>query len=573
MRNKLGILPKHILTDAALLGSGTASAAVFLDWLARHGIGTHALSEWVLFRFVGSPFSVMHRVVFLALSVRVAFLVVPAALLLVWPRARPVAAQIIVAVAAVLAFWIAGTACAALNAIEPSLGLVPAAASMLVAAFLASRSRSLVAPMLVVATGITFGTLIAEFTHALPLDSSSSWRQGLTFGAVLVPLLASLLLSWVAWRRTTGQAMGFVGRFARLWALSVVCLSCACILAVEEWRTRDRPPEPTGSRILKDRAYDLTITGQPPQLVWTDRARIQVLKNPYAESPERAELDERNVWLPERIWHASRGGIWVANAGKFGWWEVPADGGWISFSPSAWLQFPEWVAGTGANLWTFAEDPVKRRVISVGEYFSRYAVLDRDTGAEMARGTISNATWPFWHFTVDAPSRIVYVSSALDDGGLYELDLDSLRIAKKASDLFLYETRLDPVHQLLWGTRPLTGEVVGVDTLTFDIRYRIPTAFAVRDLQRDETSGDLYTCSFMFGDVFRIDAKSLTAVKIGWCGLSCRNLFLDSQNHSLWVATREGICRIPVPAGSGGSEPGARRASADVAARSSPSAN
>src|SRR5262249_2715921 len=119
---------------------------------------------------------------------------------------------------------------------------------------------------------------------------------------------------------------------------------------------------------------------------------------------------------------------------------------------------------------------------------------------------------------------------------------------RKAANLYLYETMLDPGAGLLWGTRPLTGEVIGVDTRTFAIRHRIPVEATVRDIQRDVGTGDLYTCSFLFGDVWRIDRRTLMPSKIGWCGRVCRNLFLDSPRQTLWVATADGICRIDLAA-------------------------
>src|SRR5262249_51398497 len=133
----------------------------------------------------------------------------------------------------------------------------------------------------------------------------------------------------------------------------------------------------------------------------------------------------------------------------------------------------------------------------------------------------------------------------LDDGGLYEMNLDSLALSREAKNLYLYETILDPERGLLWGVRPLTGEVVSVDTRTYEMRHRVPVQFGLRDLQRDPESGDLYTCSEIYGDIFRIDGHSQTVSRVGWCGRLCRDMFLDAPRKMLWVATRDGICRIP----------------------------
>jgi len=139
---------------------------------------------------------------------------------------------------------------------------------------------------------------------------------------------------------------------------------------------------------------------------------------------------------------------------------------------------------------------------------------------------------------------VIYVTSALDDGGLYEMGLDSLEVTRKAASLYLYETAVDPARNLLWGVRPLTGEVVAVDTDTYELSHRIPVQFGLRDLQRDRRSGDLYTCSEFFGDIFRIDGRTLRVSRIGWCGRLCRDMYLDEARHTLWVATRDGICQI-----------------------------
>jgi hypothetical protein len=88
--------------------------------------------------------------------------------------------------------------------------------------------------------------------------------------------------------------------------------------------------------------------------------------------------------------------------------------------------------------------------------------------------------------------------------------------------------------------------VIGVDSDTFRVRYRIRTGFGSRDVQRDPRTGDLYSCS-LFGDVFRIAAPFTSAERIAWCGRVCRNLYLDPQHDTLWAATDDGICRIPLP--------------------------
>jgi hypothetical protein len=142
-------------------------------------------------------------------------------------------------------------------------------------------------------------------------------------------------------------------------------------------------------------------------------------------------------------------------------------------------------------------------------------------------------------------SRIAYLSSGMLDGGLYELNLDSMVVTPKASALYLYEAVMDPNGQVLWGARPISGEVVGLDLRTSRVLHRIRTGFGARDIQRDPRNGDLYTCT-LWGDVYRVVGTSLAPSKVAWCGRICRNLFLDSERHVLWAATNDGICRYPL---------------------------
>ena len=69
---------------------------------------------------------------------------------------------------------------------------------------------------------------------------------------------------------------------------------------------------------------------------------------------------------------------------------------------------------------------------------------------------------------------------------------------------------------------------MAIDTRTYEMRHRVSVQFGLRDLQRDPDSGDLYTCSEIFGDVFRIDRHTLRSSRVGWCGRLCRGLYVDS---------------------------------------------
>jgi hypothetical protein len=323
-------------------------------------------------------------------------------------------------------------------------------------------------------------------------------------------------------------------------------LACIVFVGTELRGVQARAADPAGSRILDDWAYDVFITGDPPQLVWTDRKHVQVLTNPYGDTHERYRVDEGSSYYVERIWGSPTGGFYIQGADKLEWWAEPEGGGRLADRPASRYRLPPELRADSSTTWTIVEDPATRRLFTIGEYFSTWAVLDRDSGALLGHGKLSNAVWPFWHFTGDPAARVLYATSALDDGGLYEMNLDTFAIERKARHLYLYETILDPAAHLLWGVRPLTGEVVAVDTRTWDMRHRVPVQFGLRDLQRDPRSGDLYTCSEIFGDVFRIDGRTLQTERLGWCGRLCRSMHLDWRRDGLWVATRDGICRLDV---------------------------
>src|SRR5262249_31727313 len=141
-------------------------------------------------------------------------------------------------------------------------------------------------------------------------------------------------------------------------------------------------------------------------------------------------------------------------------------------------------------------------------------------------------------------ARIAYVSTGIEGGWLYEFNLDSLQITRRAPSLYVYETVLDPAARLLWGARPITGEVIAIDPRSLEIRQRIAVEPTIRDITIDPQSGDLFTCSFLSGNVFRVDRRTERATQIGWCGRLCRNLYFDVPRNVLWVATGDGVCRI-----------------------------
>jgi len=92
----------------------------------------------------------------------------------------------------------------------------------------------------------------------------------------------------------------------------------------------------------------------------------------------------------------------------------------------------------------------------------------------------------------------------------------------------------------------LTTELLGIDRRTSRIRHRIRIEPTLRPLAQDAKTGMLYTCSYLFGSIYRVDPRTADAEKVGWCGRLCRNLRVDPERDTLWVATADGICRMPL---------------------------
>lgn len=531
-------------------GAASVSILTLLDALTVRSTPVPALPEILLLTLLGSVPKFTFGAYFSLFANYRYLLFLPLGFLLIWPRTRRVSWAVLGAAVFLVAAWIAALACATAYALDRSTVLLPGMVAVPVTALLCAWRRWRLASTLLLCSGLALGTLFAQAFYAFPFQDDYPRLVHPIWGfapPVATSLIALLLLTWVRRPRPSGA-----------WLRNAVCqwglMTCGIASAMAfgaEWRgMREREPDPPGARFLDDWAYDVHVTGDPPQLVWTDRRKIHVLTDPYGDRHERYTVDDDEAYYVERIWSSPTGGFYIQGDRKLDWWQTPAPGSRLSYRPAARYRFPEWLNADSSTTWTIGEDPMTRRLFTVGEYYSRYAVIDRDSGDLVGHGNISNALWPFWHFTASPDNRALYMTSALDDGALYEMNLDTLAVQRKARHLYVYKAALDAQQDLLWGIRPLTGEVVAIDTRTYQMRHRVPVQFGLRDLQRDPDSGDIYACSEIFGDVFRVDSRTLAVARVGWCGRLCRGLFVDSARHTLWVATRDGICRIPIRAAS-----------------------
>jgi len=526
----------RVAADAASVGVAVLTVVNLLDWGARRVIGV-AFLEILRLNLLGSFAQFLFRPLRgvswpegMALSI--------AAALLLWRRTRLLVSC---AVAAALSVWAAAMACAAAYAIDPLIGVFAPLVALVGSVPLARKRSWPVLAMLIVAFGTGIGFIGAQNAA---LVAGPERRVASPLYGFVPPVVAALAVAWWVSMSKPDVAMRSRRRLIQLWGLGAVSLCLTFSVALESFYLRARAPEPPATRVIDEFAYDVRIEGEPPVVVWTNRNRVQVLDDAYGARHVRHALDE-NARRVERIWPGQDGDFYVQNGWDIGWWAPASDGQPIPRLPKAWLRTPEWVGETLAgSAAAFAEDPVTKRYLIFSEWLSHYALVERDTGTVVAKGILSDAISPWPYTTVDAVRRVAFISTSMDDGHLYEFDLESPHIVRKAPNLYLYATVLEAPGGLLWGTRPFTGELLAVDTRTLEIRHRVPVEPTVRGIQRDPDTGDLFTCSLMFGNVFRIDRRTLAASKIGWCGRFCRNLFVDARRRTLWVATADGICKI-----------------------------
>jgi hypothetical protein len=528
---------ERLVGDGAFLGTATAYLTLLgYTFTARWLPSWVVVPERILLEVMGSGLGLFFEPIDL-LIVRRGYLWLPiVAVVLAWRRTRPVAAVLLSAAVLIESARLAALGCFSLYVMDHAFGLLAAPLAVIPAALLTRWRRWSILSSVVLAFGLCLGVgLGVVFQHDFP-DIVSPLNR-------FVPIaLATILIALLVSIRVPAVSSTSVGRLVRIWGLLGFSVSCTLIIVVaSDWL---RPRDPSPHRFLPYSSYDVFITGASHDLVWTDTEDIHVLTNPYGDGHERYVLAGGNHRTPQRIWPSPTDGFYVQMLLSVGWWQEPPKGQRISQDPA--VQYRNDLMRDGSPC-AFVEDPVTRSVFMVNQWGSRYFVMDRDSGATRETGYFSTAFMGAWHATADLPSRVAYVSSALEDGGVYELNLDAMTIARRASALDLYETVFDQKMQVLWGARPVTGEVIGVGGGAFDVLYRFRTGFGSRDLQRDPNTGDLYTCSLV-GEVFRVDVASGTAAPVAWCGRLCRNLFLDPQRDTLWVATDDGVCRVPLAA-------------------------
>jgi hypothetical protein len=525
---------ERLIGDGASLGTGCAYLTLLTYACATHWhLGWIDLPEGILLAVMGSGLGLVLEPIDL-LVIRGGYVWLPVVVAaLAWRRTRPLSTVAVGVVLVVEGARLAALGCFSVYVMDHRLGLLSVPLALLPTVLLARRRWPLVSSI-VIAVGLCVGVgLGVVFQHDYPAVVSPLQRFVPIAGVTLV--IAWLISRWIP-AAPPASRLGFI----RLWGVSAFSVSCLFIIAI----TTDRlaPQEPPPHRFLPDSSYDLHIIGAPPELLWTDTEQVHIVTNPYGDRHDNVVLTGGDHATPQRIWISPTDGFYVQMLRRIGRWTEPPAGQPVAQDPVVAYRDDRQDGSPCA----FVEDPLTRMIFMMSQWRSFYFVMERDSGIPRSSGRFSNAFMGAWHSTPVLASRIAYVSSGLEDGGLYELDLDSMEVTRRAAGVYLYETVLDPPARVLWGARPVTGEVIGVDSDTFGVRYRIRTGFGSRDVQRDPRTGDLYSCS-LFGDVFRIAAPFTSAERIAWCGRVCRNLYLDTQQDTLWAATDDGICGIPLP--------------------------
>jgi hypothetical protein len=317
-------------------------------------------------------------------------------------------------------------------------------------------------------------------------------------------------------------------------------VACDVLLLVGSWWLHVRAAAArtrSGDRYAAVRAYNVLVVGREPTLVFTDQARIWRIAAPYGEGAPSPELLPINAkGLPERLIPS-----------------VDPDRPYIAFSAggaarltvgdATLTRFQDERASHAAFI---AEDPVAKRLLVLNEWDGRAVAFRTDGAAPPALFHLFDAAWPVPSLCVDAAARRGYATSALLDGSLAVIDLDSLTVLERVPNLYLYSTVLDPDRRLLWGVRALPGELVALDPATLKIQKRIALQPGTRGLVLDPRRGQLWVSSYPFGDLFRVDAASARVLEVGSCGWGCRGISLDAAHDTLWAASQEGIFRFPL---------------------------
>src|SRR5690242_16124344 len=184
--------------DGVAIGAGGMVAASVLEWGARHGIGDIALFELPRLRLFGWSQQVFLETASIVIGEKSVPTLIVLLALGMWQRTRPAARAVTAAAVAAIAGWTAALGCAIAFTLSPPVTVLLAVVALGPAARLAQAARSRIAGLIVLTTGVAFGTLAAQIAVVASYGIISRDETGehiysplLGFVPVTLPALAA----------------------------------------------------------------------------------------------------------------------------------------------------------------------------------------------------------------------------------------------------------------------------------------------------------------------------------------------------------------------------------------------
>lgn len=307
----------------------------------------------------------------------------------------------------------------------------------------------------------------------------------------------------------------------------------------------------SGATVWPDYAYDVATWRDGSELLVTDQTvalRVSDLAARPTVTPIPGTL---HVGMPERITSgASQDEVFVAVSSRGALRLRAGPDGDIGIT-----QYEDVRAQHSAAL---VFDPIADRLVVLNEWGGTGAAFSV-SAPDPPRGlALFDAPWPVPYVSIDADSRRGWASSALIDGSVARIDLDTLEVLYRRDGLFAYATLYDAEREVLWALRGITGELLALDPDTLEIDSRLELEAGLRRMVLEPRRGHLIINAYPSGRLFRVDPHGLRVLEVGHCGWRCRSLWVDPAHDTLWTASSDGVsrfelgARLDAPAGATG---------------------
>jgi hypothetical protein len=339
------------------------------------------------------------------------------------------------------------------------------------------------------------------------------------------------LVAACAWASSLRRALRRVGA-----PVLVICQSAFIAATVAASARRGARLTLEDRRFIPDPAYDVVIAGDPPSLAFTNQEQLRLIRAPYGPPGATSEEMLDGVQT-ERLFPADDVKSFYLATSAHGVRRVS-----LGDEP----QIVSFVTDNSRWSVALAEDPPRRRLFVLNEWDGTGSIFPLDAPGQARPIRISDCQWPIPWITADPASRRAYVTSPVADGRLRILDLETLEFVNERPGFFLYKSAIDPERRLLWATRPVPGELMGIDTATLEVRARIPLAWGTRSVAFDPARNQIFVNTYPYGVLFRVDGTTGRVLEVGGCGFRCRSLYMDLSHRTLWAASLEGIYRFPL---------------------------